>query len=291
MGMRKAGLLLAVVGAVLAGCGSNGGGTGGAGGTTSSSSSTSSSSGASPCVPGMQVSCPCLGGKMGIQVCKADGSGYEACWGCDPGTGGAGGMGGAPGTSSSSSTTGSSSSGMGGSTGSGAGPSSLDLHDAILYDNPVNLADWPVTTTITAVEFQYQGQDGVHLEFSKQDGADRWPDITPPGWDGSLQYTVGMAEWINGQWYASAAIQYWYGLAASGGNVAQNQQVALNWFYDGRWGQLAGRQPATGELIGIFVVAGNARGVHDDGSQSPVHERSNVVVVPMPDVSGAKYTF
>jgi hypothetical protein len=167
----------------------------------------------------------------------------------------------------------------------------LDMHQVTLYDNPTGLADWPVTTTITALSFQYNGSDGVHVEFSKKDGPDSWPDITPPGWEGPLEYTLGMAEYINGQWYGSAAIQFWRGLEAFGGNIALDQQVAKNWYYDGRWGELAGRQPATGECIGIFVVAGNARGVHDDGSQSPVHERSNIVLVPMPDVNGAEHTF
>lgn len=163
----------------------------------------------------------------------------------------------------------------------------LDLHQATLHDNPADEADWTVSTTITKLEFT---NDGVHVEFSKQDGDGRWPDITPPGWTGPLQYTMGMAEYINGQWHASAAIQFWYGLSASGGNIALDQQVAKNWYYDGRWGEMQGYQPCTGELIGIFVVAGNVRGV-TDGSQSPVKERSNVVIVPMPDVSGAFYTF
>jgi hypothetical protein len=181
----------------------------------------------------------------------------------------------------------------------------LDLHEATLFDNPKDLADWPETTKITAVVFQTGSAEGVRLEFSKRDGDGSWPDITPPGWDGPLQYTVGLAQYIDGKWYASAAIQYWRGLDASGGNVAtditskeqctmfgygSNCQVAKNWYYDGRWGKLEGRQPATGEIIGVFVVAGNVRGV-TDGSQSPVKERSNVVLVKMPDASGAKYTF
>jgi hypothetical protein len=170
-------------------------------------------------------------------------------------------------------------------------PTTLDLKQAVILDNPPSLADWPVTTTITDLEFQYNGQDGVHVEFSKRDGPGSWPDVVPPGWDGPLEYTLGMAELINGTWYASAAIQFWRGLDASGGNVALDNQVAKNWYYDGRWGALAGRQPATGETIGIFVVAGNVRNVTDEGSQSPVMERSNVVLVPMPDVNGAKYTF
>ncbi|HEX8795884.1 MAG TPA: hypothetical protein VF765_33275 [Polyangiaceae bacterium] len=186
-----------------------------------------------------------------------------------------------------------------------AAPTTLDLHDVTLFDNPPNLADWPVTTLITDVEFQYMGQDGVHVEFSKQNDPGSWPDVTPPGWTGSLQYTLGFVENIGGQWYGSAAIQFWRGLPASGGNVAQDTvsmgqctafglgstcQVAKNWYYDGRWGNLAGYQPATAEVIGVFVVAGNVRGV-TDGSQSPVQERSNIVLVQMPDFNGAKYTF
>jgi hypothetical protein len=203
---------------------------------------------------------------------------------------GTGGVGGAGNGGAAGSTTG----GAGGAGTGGSGcplASELDLHEVTIYDNPIGLADWPVATTITDLEFQYNGADGVHVEFDKRDGPQSWPDVTPPGWDGPLEYTLGMAECINGQWYASAAIQFWRGLDASGGNVALDNQIAINWYYDSRWGELNGRQPATGEIIGMFVVAGNARGVTDDGSQSPVKERSNVVLVPMPDVDGAIYTF
>ena len=182
-------------------------------------------------------------------------------------------------------------------------PTSLDLHNVQLFNNPTGVADWPVTTMITDLEFT---NNGVHVEFGKKDGAGSWPDVTPPGWDGPLEYTVGFAEFIGGKWYGSAAIQYWRGLDAMGGNVAvdvtsmgqctqfgngSNCQVAKNWYYDGRWGNLAGYQPATGEIVGFFVVAGNLRGVMDDGSQSPVKERTNVVLIPFPPASGAKYTF
>ncbi len=159
--------------------------------------------------------------------------------------------------------------------------------EAIIQDNPPDVASWPVTTTITQLDYR---DDGVHVVFSKQDGPDRWPDIVPPGWDGPLQYTLGLVELIDGQWHASAAMQYWYGLEAQGGNVALDDQIAVNWYYDGRWGEMAGYQPAQGETIGVFVVAGNVRGVLD-GSQSPVQERSNVVVVPMPGVEGASHSF
>jgi hypothetical protein len=210
--------------------------------------------------------------------------------------GGAGGVGGTGvGGTGTGGAAGSTTGGTGGTGASGSGcpeTGELDLHLATVYDNPTGLADWPIGTTITDLEFQYNGADGVHVEFDKRDGPNSWPDVTPPGWDGPLEYTLGMAECIDGQWYASAAIQFWRGLDAWGGNVALNDQIAANWYYEPAWwGELAGRQPATGEIIGMFVVAGNARHVTDEGSQSPVKERSNVVLVPMPDVSGAVYTF
>lgn len=193
-----------------------------------------------------------------------------------------------PAETTAASTTGADSSSAASSESTGAPPPTvIELADAIIHDNPPDVASWPVTTTITQLDFR---DDGVHVVFSKQDGPDRWPDIVPPGWDGPLQYTLGLVELIDGQWHASAAMQYWYGLEAQGGNVALDDQIAVNWYYDGRWGEMAGYQPAQGETLGVFVVAGNVRGVLD-GSQSPVQERSNVVVVPMPGVEGASHSF
>ena len=93
---------------------------------------------------------------------------------------------------------------------------------------------------------------------------------------------------IDGQWYASAPIEFWYGLDASGGPPSQ---YAMNWFYaPGRWAPMTYHQPAVGETIGFFVCAGDCRG-RTDGSGSPVKERSNVVTVTMPTDSGARFTF
>jgi hypothetical protein len=199
-----------------------------------------------------------------------------------------GGNGGAANASSSSSS--SSVSSSSGNMSIPCAPGPIDLHQVTLYANPPTLADWPVTTSLTDVDFN---ADGVLVNFSKKEGANRWPDIIPPGWMGPLEYTLGMVECIDGQWYGSAVIEYWNGLGASGGNVALDNQIAVNWYYDAnRWGKLAGRQPATGEMIGIFVAAGNLRNITtDDPLQSPVMERSNVVMVPMPDINGATHTF
>jgi hypothetical protein len=161
----------------------------------------------------------------------------------------------------------------------------INLASAIIRDSPASLGSWPITTALRVVDI---GPSGVHVEFSKQSGAGRWPDWTPPGWDGGLQYSLGMALNIGGQWYASAPIEYWAGLDRSGGPPSQ---YAMNWFYNaGRWAPMTGHQPAVGETIGFFVCAGDCRG-RVDGSGSPVKERSNVVLVKMPTDAGARYTF
>ena len=82
----------------------------------------------------------------------------------------------------------------------------------------------------------------------------------------------------------------WYGLDEGGGPPGE---FALNWFYDPRrWAPMTGHQPAVGETVGFFVVAGDVRG-HLDVSQccTYVKERSNVVFVPMPDGNGASFSF
>jgi hypothetical protein len=164
---------------------------------------------------------------------------------------------------------------------------SFDLSQARIVDSPFDLASWPITTTIAGLDIQPRG---IRIDFSKKDGPDRWPDV-PFGSPGdSLQYTLGMALNINGQWYASAPMQYWYGLDYGGGNIGQPGQIPNNWFYDSRWGAMQGYQPSVGETIGFFLCAGICRSVID-GGRSYVKERSNVVLVPMPDAGGATYTF
>jgi hypothetical protein len=147
---------------------------------------------------------------------------------------------------------------------------------------PQAVAEWPITTTLTTIDIS---TEGVALAFSKQDGPDRWPDVTPPGWSGSIQYTLWIAMQIDGRWYTNGPLEYWYGLARTGGNILAPtpdpfddpflMQIPGNWTYD--CGIMA-RQPAPGELVGFFVTAGDQR----KKDVWAVHERSNVVVFPFP---------
>lgn len=152
----------------------------------------------------------------------------------------------------------------------------FDMNAAIILNSPRDFASWPITTRITSVAM---GPGGVSVEFDKKNGPGRWPDVVPPGWDGPLEYTLGMAENINGQWYVSTVVEFWNGLDASGGRPSEFQ---TNWFYDSyRWAPMTFHQLTPGELIGFVVCEGDCRN-NTAGTVSPLRERSNVVLVPYP---------
>jgi hypothetical protein len=164
-------------------------------------------------------------------------------------------------------------------------PSGDVMSQATILNSPLDLPSWPIASRITRLDLR---SSGVHVEFSKASGPDRWPDVYPNGWDEPLQYTLGMCMNISNRWYCSAPVQYWYGLYESGGPPSQ---YAQNWFYDpSRWSPMSGHQPAVGETIGFFACAGNCRN-NITGSNSTVKERTDVVLVPMPNDRGASFTF
>lgn len=157
----------------------------------------------------------------------------------------------------------------------------MNLGQAAVYNSPSDIANWPVTTSITRVDMS--SSSGLNIEFTAKNS---WPDVTPPGWDGPLQYTVWAVVNINGHWYTSGFIQMWRGRASTGAPILA--EFARNWAYDGRWGPMAGYQPHAGEQMGFFVSAGNARG---EGGTSSVRERSNVVVISLPGGDNGSFGF
>jgi len=151
---------------------------------------------------------------------------------------------------------------------------SFDPLKAIFVDNPPDVGSWPQTATITSINFT---SNAMLVDFDRRDGPGRWPDA---GFgSGSIEYTLGMCFNLSNQWYCSAVIQFWNGrdLAASG----LPSEVAINWYYDSRWGAMQGHQPAQGEQIAMWVGSGNLR---DSGNT--YRERSDFVVMPF----GGNYT-
>jgi hypothetical protein len=161
----------------------------------------------------------------------------------------------------------------------------LDLSQAQIVNAP-DVRGWPATAKITEVSFA----GGVtRVNFTKKDGPDRWPDVTPAGWDGPLEYTLWLFLQINGQWIGSGFIQMWNGRDGSGssGDPDVPSRYSEHWYYGDRWNPMQNHGPIrAGESIGIMVTSGNARdAVGPFGPQ----ERSNVVVIPATD--NGKFTW
>jgi hypothetical protein len=153
----------------------------------------------------------------------------------------------------------------------------FDMASATIVNSPPDLGRWPETAKITSVEFT----GGAFLvDFDRRTGSNRWPDVTPPGWSGALQYTLGLCGNISGQWNCSAVVQFWFGRSLA--DSAPPHLVGVEWFYDPiRWPGMAGYQPRDGETVGLFVGSGNLRdgGAFTQASCPRICERSNVAFV------------
>jgi len=158
---------------------------------------------------------------------------------------------------------------------------------AKFWDNPSDLGTWPIGAKITYVEFT---GSSMRVDFDRREGSDRWPDVVPPGWSGSLQYTLGLCRNIHGEWHCSAVVQFWHGRSLD--ETAPPSRFWREWWYDSaRWGPLGSVVPEEGEMVGVFVGAGDLRQRFFSQATCPrVCEVSNVVLVPF--TSGyAKYEY
>lgn len=156
----------------------------------------------------------------------------------------------------------------------------IDLKACEVHGSP-DIADWPITTTIASVDVNHRG---VIVAAPKLDGPNPWPDLTPPTWDGPLQYTLWIGVERDGRWHVAAALSFWRGRGThnddAGGDVFQPDQIGKNWLYDSRYGSMRYAQPIPGERVAFFIAAGSQR--FDPGVIETVRERSNVVTVVWP---------
>lgn len=165
---------------------------------------------------------------------------------------------------------------------------SFSFASAKIWDNPKDVGRWPVGAKITYIE--YTGFS-TRVDFDRREGANRWPDVVPPGFQGPLQYTLGLCRSINGEWHCSAVVQFWYGRSLD--ESAPASRMWREWWYDGaRWGALAdGVGPREGETVGWWVGSGDLRGRdHTQATCPRVCEVSNVQMVPF-TTGYAKYEF
>lgn len=164
---------------------------------------------------------------------------------------------------------------------------SFNIAAATFWDNPPDTGTWPVGARITRIEFTGLS---MRVDFDRREGANRWPDVVPPGWTGPLQYTLGMCRNINGQWHCSAVVQFWHNRSLDESGPAS--RFWREWWYDGgRWGPLAEVRPREGDTVGVFVASGDLRLRKFTRASCPrVCEISNVAMVPFTE-GGALYTY
>src|SRR5262249_41162550 len=76
----------------------------------------------------------------------------------------------------------------------------IDITGATVQNSPPDIASWAVTSKISSIDVNAMG---FQIEFDKRDGASSWPDYTPPGWGGAIEYMLWIVIGVNGQWYTS----------------------------------------------------------------------------------------
>jgi len=169
-------------------------------------------------------------------------------------------------------------------------PQPFDMTQAVILNNPPDMAFWPETSKITYIQFR---ADALIVDFDKRTGDGAWPNLpfTPgdPPDGGGIQYTLGMCFHIGSPWYCSAVVDFWEGRDLEA--AAAPSSIPQTWFYDpGRWGPMAGYVPAQGETVGIFAAVGNVRNIRSSDLLL-AKERTNVALVPFDNGSGTTYTF
>ena len=164
----------------------------------------------------------------------------------------------------------------------------LDITAAIVHSSPADIASWPITTAIERLTMRPGKDAGLSFAFSANQV---WPDYTPPGWDGPIQYTVWAGVQLAGQWHIAGFIQMWRTRPSTGAPILSQWN---DWAYDvNRWGPMVDYRPQAGDRMLFFLSAGNARrgSAGAEGEVTSVRERSNVVVVELPAGDAADFTF
>lgn len=153
----------------------------------------------------------------------------------------------------------------------------INFADIVIHQAP-DVREWKETAQITSVVMT---PDDFVLIHTKEGGPDSWPDVTPPGWAGPIQWTLwAVVKGADGQWHTTGCIELWYGRWSTGGPLSKAKQ---DWFYF----VPEMSQPQIGDEVGFFATAGDQRrkDVH------AVTERSNIVVVPYQLLATYKFPY
>jgi hypothetical protein len=154
-------------------------------------------------------------------------------------------------------------------------PGGFDLNQVRFVGGSPDIRGWAVTSEITSLVF---GGGSIHIDHTRRG---QWPSVDIGG---ALQEaTIFVFENINGQWYGTGGERLRPGQTDK--ELGRPSDIATGWFYSSYWAPMTGYVPRPGEVVGFMVVAGSARA----DSNSPVHERTGVVLIPFPSDNGGSY--
>lgn len=163
----------------------------------------------------------------------------------------------------------------------GTGLDDFDLHTAVIESSAADIADWPITETITRIQEDPVG--GFNITPTPALPATwKWP-FAGEGSSDNVQYTVWAFVKVGGVWHGAAFIQMWEGRSMTDGSLPAifTANGYKNWWGDVRhlWGTMSDYVPVAGDQIGFLLQAGNGR---LRGDVTSVKERSNVMLVTLP---------
>lgn len=154
------------------------------------------------------------------------------------------------------------------------GPPTFDLSTVVIQGAPPGAPDvrsFAVTSTLTSLAFR---PDTFSIDHTRRG---QWPpvQIAP---DGTTQEaTVWVFFRIGGVWYGTGGERLRPNQTDK--QLSKASDIGPGWLYDSnRWGPMTNYVPQVGEYVGFMVVAGSTR----SDANSPVQERSKVVLVPFP---------
>jgi hypothetical protein len=136
-----------------------------------------------------------------------------------------------------------------------------------------DVRSWRVTAALRRVELRPN-------DFLVQADIPGWKQVTPPGWDGGIQYTLWVIVRKDGAWRTTGSIEFWSTRPGVGGPLSD----ALHnwWYYAPEIGQ-----PQPGETVGVFIAAGDQR----RKDVRSVEERSNIVTLVVPPGDTGTFDF
>jgi hypothetical protein len=167
--------------------------------------------------------------------------------------------------------------GGGGAGGGGGGTGSTfdQLGNVIIVGGSPDVRGWAVTSQITQLGF------ANHMIYLNHTKLGQWPGVDIGG---ALQEsTLWVFFKINGQWYATGAERWRPNQTEK--TLYSPTDISTGWFYNNNWSPMWNYIPSPGEQVGFMVVAGSTR----LDNNAPVHERSNILLIPWPATTPAYF--